>query len=755
MDSIGAGGSNGDGISPASRKMVISLKGIVDGVTEAEIYSTLKDCNMDPNEAVNRLLSQDHFHEVKSKREKKKVKNTTESRPRGGGSALNRGATHFNSLESSGFQVKPTYKREIGTGSLTISTTPASVVVPHGANLHPPTYNDLLERKNESSMVSTANDASVSRPTSGYQTAWSGGLGQKSMADIVKMGRPQNNSYYTTSNPSPQSINQNIVPEIHSEYDHVSPDNDWPFIDQPQAESWLTSGQSNLSFDRTEELLDHETNEVEDEDESSDEDHIENHVGTTSVTKFLYDKGPYEHNEVEQQQLSTDVCYSLVSVEEIDASLSSVNANIQKFRVQDEEDVVQSEQDAPLLVIPNHLQVNTADFSHLSFGSFGANININTGFSRPSSADRSETRNNEYYDGPSRNIAGAENYELPSPSQTSVLKQEDPEGTRSNQSHYGFHPLAHAFEVTHGSQIQNSTPVLNGMAAANGNSVRVSDLSYSQFSVIQSMPAGYASPASSISDPIISMAEALKNVSLSSSQPPQQTLATGPAGPQNLTMHPYSQPTLPLGLLGSMIGYPFLLQNYTYMPSGLQHTFAGNNTYHQQLAAMLPQYKNSVSVNGLPQSAAVASGYGLFGNSTAIPGNYQVTQPVGPTGSTLSYDDVLNAHYKEDSHLHSGRQNENSPTWIHGGGSRTMPAVPDSIHYSLQQAQYQQQQPTGFRQGQQPSQGYGGAVHNYPDFFQSQTGISHEHQLQQNPRDVGSQGQQQKLQSQQLWENGY
>ncbi|KAD4982835.1 hypothetical protein R6Q59_002467 [Mikania micrantha] len=738
MESRGAGGSNGDGISPASRKMVISLKEIVDGVTEAEIYSTLKDCNMDPNEAVNRLLSQDHFHEVKSKREKKKVKNTTESRPRGGGSALNRGATHFNSLESSGFQVKPTYKKENGTGSLIISATTASVVVPHSANLHPPTYNDLLEHKNESSMVSTANGASVSRPTSGYQIAWSGGLGQKSMADIVKMGRAENNSYYTTSNPSQQSINHDIVPEMHSEYDHVSPDNDWPIIDQPQAESWLTSGESNLSFDKTEELLDHETNEVEDEDESSDEEHIENHVGPTSVTKFLYNKGPYEHNE------------------EIDASLPSVNANIQKFRVQEEEDVVQAEQDAPLLVIPNHLQVNTADFSHLSFGSFGANIDRNAVFSRPSSADRSETRNHEYYDdGPSRNIAGAENYELPSPSQTLVLKQEDPKVTHGNQSHYGFHPLAHTVEVTRGSQIQISTPFLNGMAAANDNSVRESDLSFSQFSVSQSMPASYASSASSISDPIISMAKALKNVSLSSSQPPQQTLATGPAGTQNLTMHPYSQPTLPLGLLGNMIGYPFLPQNYTYMPSGLQHTFAGNNTYHQQLAAMLPQYKNSVSVNGLPQSAAVASGYGLFGNSTAIPGNYQATQPVGPTGSTISYDDVLNAHYKEDSHLHSRQQNENSPTWIHGGGSRTMPAVPASAHYSLQQAQYQQQQPTGFRQGQQPSQGYGGAVHNYPDFFQSQTGISHDHQLQQNPRDVGSQGQQPKLQSQQLWENGY
>ena len=57
----GGGGSNGggsQGIPAASRKMVQSLKEIVNGVPEAEIYSTLKECNMDPNEAVNRLLSQ-------------------------------------------------------------------------------------------------------------------------------------------------------------------------------------------------------------------------------------------------------------------------------------------------------------------------------------------------------------------------------------------------------------------------------------------------------------------------------------------------------------------------------------------------------------------------------------------------------------------------------------------------------------------------------------------------------------------------
>lgn len=57
----GNGGKGNNGVSAipaASRKMVQSLKEIVNNCTELEIYAALKECNMDPNEAINRLLSQ-------------------------------------------------------------------------------------------------------------------------------------------------------------------------------------------------------------------------------------------------------------------------------------------------------------------------------------------------------------------------------------------------------------------------------------------------------------------------------------------------------------------------------------------------------------------------------------------------------------------------------------------------------------------------------------------------------------------------
>ncbi|PQM38501.1 uncharacterized protein Pyn_03954 [Prunus yedoensis var. nudiflora] len=250
---------------------------------------------------------------------------------------------------------------------------------------------------------------------------------------------------------------------------------------------------------------------------------------------------------------------------------------------------------------------------------------------------------------------------------------------------------------------------------------------------------------------------ALRAGGISTPQPTPQNLpganvATGPALPQHLAVHPYSQPTLPLGHFSNMIGYPFLPQSYTYMPSAFQQTFAGNSTYHQSLAAVLPQYKNSVSVSSLPQSANIPSGYG-FGSSTNIPGgNFPLNPPSAPTGTTIGYDDVINSQYKDNSHLISLQQNDNSGMWVHGPGSRAMSAVPASTYYSFQG---QNQQHAGFRQAQQPSQQFAGAL-GYPNFYHSQTGMSLEHQ-QQSSRDTslgGSQGQPSK-QSQQLWQNTY
>lgn len=60
MGSEGEDGSEMLQFSPKTKKIIQNLEEIVNS-SESEIYWALKDCNMDPNEAVQRLLSQGSF----------------------------------------------------------------------------------------------------------------------------------------------------------------------------------------------------------------------------------------------------------------------------------------------------------------------------------------------------------------------------------------------------------------------------------------------------------------------------------------------------------------------------------------------------------------------------------------------------------------------------------------------------------------------------------------------------------------------
>ncbi|KAK2438357.1 RNA polymerase II degradation factor protein [Trifolium repens] len=800
----GQKGSSLSGIPAASRKMVQSLKEIVTNIPDNEIYATLKDCNMDPNEAVSRLLSQDPFHEVKSKREKKKEgKDITEPR------------SHY------GLPLgKPAFKKENGTpaygggGSMSY----ASSVVDNSVNRQPPSWSDS---------VGVYEGLSSSSQPGGVQSAWTVSPGQVSMADIVKMGRPQPKT--SVPNSSAASHHNLNVPETNNDRGfvvntNVQQNDEWPSIEHPPtvSVSSVVDAHPNSeyytdssNFGEANRQLENHVNEF-----VAEEVHVENEnlddVGSASIhAKIISDDNPGSASAYDDSLYKDINSYQShrhpFDDNEAENGVSSVAADIEQLNLQTDDQETESEEDNSDVLIPNHLQLHTPECFSLSFGSFGAKQNAavssaGTHASRPINSNLEETsgatdvsaigssdaKNSDYYGdehitttsgGNIAHITGvdARTYEHYSISQPEALKSEPSETAQENQ--YSFPSSSHEFTYENAqqpdvsyphsqtsSQIQNLSPFSSVMAYTNSlpNALLAStvqtareDIPYSPFPVTQSMPTKYSNMASSIGGPTINMSEALRANSISTPQAqpnnqqalPGAGVATGPSLPQHL-VHPYSQPTLPLGHFANMISYPFMPQSYTYMPSAFQQAFAGNSTYHQSLAAVLPQYKNSVSVSSLPQSASIPSGYG-FGSSTSIPGgNYPLNQQAAPTSSTIGYD-VISSQYKDNNHMISlQQQNENNPMWVQGPGSRTM-SVPPSTYYSFQGQN--QQQPGGFRQNQQqPSQQHF-APHGYPNFYHSQSGISMEHQ-QQNPRDAslaGSQSQQPKQSQQQLWQNSY
>ena len=70
-----------------------------------------------------------------------------------------------------------------------------------------------------------------------------------------------------------------------------------------------------------------------------------------------------------------------------------------------------------------------------------------------------------------------------------------------------------------------------------------------------------------------------------------------------------------------------------------------------------PEYKNNLSATGLQQQqqppqqqppSSVISGYGGFGNSSNLPGNFALNQSTG-SASTLGFDEALSRQYKDTS----------------------------------------------------------------------------------------------------------
>ncbi|KAI4370981.1 hypothetical protein MLD38_019265 [Melastoma candidum] len=800
----GGGGSNGvPAVIPAgARKIVQSLKEIVN-CPEQEIYAALKECNMDPNEAVNRLLSQDPFHEVKSKREKKKeVKETTESKPRsvvasgrGGRTSADRyagrGRTNIPSSTVISDSSKPTLKKE--NGSYAIPTSSASAI--SGTNINrQAAYSDNFPSENKVPTFGESDLVSSSiQPLPGFQRAWVGTPGQISMADIVKMGKP-----LVKSAGAPNRLTHHLMaPSSHDDFQlHdqsyklykseprvtsqqvPSNEDDWP-VDEHQApppneDEWSPYENSQDGTGR------HVTSRLEGGHISEDGyiDGSTNHMGFASVsnTNMLEDDGRdpslYENNSYKRVDAFQPHMQAYEHNEDDyaeDNGVGAVSTNLQHLSLQKNKQVSAPEDDGPAVVIPDHLQVHPSDCQHLSFGSFAPSIGAISGSTgsrsfkgslaetqplpAASSDSHPDIRNSEQYrdehlrptsngDDTHGGVPNGGNYETASASQPEALQQHPGESAVGTQYQFSSaaseysHEISQALDSTFshtqdGSSIENLAPFSNvlpsytnslssALLASAVQTGRESDLSYLPFPVTQTPATKYSNEAPpSLNSSLMSTPEGLRAGSVSAAQQPPQSLpaaglATGLGLPQHLAMHAYSQPTLSLS--------PF--------------------------ANMANMYKNSLSAGNLPQSGAVASGYG-FNSSSNVPGGNFALNPQADS-TRLGYEDALSSQYKDANSLLSLQQNDNSGMWVSGAAARAAPNLPTSNYYNFPG---QNQLAGEFRQAQQPSQHFSNL--GYPNYYQS-AGISLEQQ-QQLVRDVTlsvSQGQQSK-QSAQLWQNTY
>ncbi|XP_068665876.1 probable GPI-anchored adhesin-like protein PGA55 isoform X2 [Aristolochia californica] len=817
-------------IPAAFKKMVDSLKEIVN-CPDHEIYAMLKECNMDPNDTVSRLLSQDPFHEVKSKREKKKEnKDSSEVKSRVVSSSSNRGGRsgadrNSGRSDSGGLRNRSAFKKENGGVFHSSAPTASAVAGSAAANRRPISISDSLPIESTGLVLSTDMPPLPSQPSSGYQPAWIAVPGQVSMADIVKRGKPQGKpASMPFSNPLQQNVNRPSVsaplplesyPDLSLSQRHASEVPDVSHEPVVAATGKSVGDPSNVSAayadpSSTSDLLENsnfglnsQSNEVHKSDGSVT---VENLAGVSASERQIQTEDSYhsqglrfEEGNRGSSHISTSDYPVPSTVEDASIAVSSTASSLQQLSLQNEDigPSPSAAEDNPAVIIPNHLQVPSADFSHLSFGSFGSGVNVTFSGPFPPKSMKNELEesklaaettsiehqdvSNEYYGNDHLRSVSNENADSPSSSQPEIVQHNSaPEPAHGHQYSfptsmpgYGFENAAQANAAAYSfaqsnSQMQNLAPfssvmqpytnaLPSNLLASTVQPARESDLPYSPFLATQSMPTKYSTSMSSISGPTLSMPEGVKPSIFSSPQPTPQSLpstniATGPALPQHLPLHPYSQPTLPLGHFANMIGYPFLPQSYTYLP----YAAAGNSAFHQSPAAVhsapgikysVPQYKNSVSVSSLPQSAAIASGYGGgFGSSTNISQNFNLN-PTSSPASTIGYEDLISSQYKDSNHYVPLQQNEGSAMWVPGPGSRTMSTLPGSTFYSFQG----QNQPSGFRQGQQPSP-YG--TLGYPNFYHSQAGASQEHQQTQSDSTLStSQGPSQ--QSHQIWQHSY
>ncbi|CAI8596497.1 unnamed protein product [Vicia faba] len=641
---MGSESNNARSGKTAAVDVVATVKEIVN-CTEQEIYDVLKDCDMDPNLAVEKLLAQDTFREVRSKREKRKeMKEAVDSRTKGNSTALSKGSKigvgigngndpgvvqngfHHVAYNENG---KAVDKQDVGSvcASVTSSTT-------HVAGKS--TKADSLYTDNGRQSLGTGVSMSDTAQVSPAPLPWSVGAskGHLSMADIVRMGTTSQDA---VSHDNCNSIGvsllsgnseSNLSVPCRNNSEQQGFHDEWPVIEQPitgntQALNMSSSSNANGPLEHSNW---HDT-EVESASISNNTGlgpHSNSNLKNTLTSDF---RSSYEHHE----------------------GVSSVTSDLQRLSMKESNLEVPSSDD--IVVLPNHLQALAAECSHLSFGTYKGGNN--------SASSETSTPNNLSRDGLEMKPATVDDSlaQFLDPSIVNLGNQLGTDVLRgiSGDQNYDLHStLGHEYNTTASisdhslqkSQWMAPSLTLKQPVLQSGNH--------------SSFPGELHNSSNSAPQGLLAFLLAESQRSKHNGEPSINNLPPSMSRdiePGTFALHNRSAPTQGFTMQPnnhfqqSQEAYYSLPQNQSYMTTiDSQRAFSDNTAYSRSHANVnynsLPQNRNEFLMSRLhPSTVSDAPGYGNLDSSFYRPGSFQSNTSLGNMKPSGNFNEILTSQY--------------------------------------------------------------------------------------------------------------
>ncbi|KAK8638408.1 hypothetical protein V6N13_136835 [Hibiscus sabdariffa] len=672
MSSKGGGGggggvSEGSGVSipDNAKKTIQSIREITGKQhSDEEIYATLKECSMDPNETAQKLLYMDTFHDVKRKRDKKKEAAGAQGRGGrgsrgnyysssgkdvgGGRNSFARRANEVNHSTDRGSMPSQVSQKVENNAQLHMTKTPTAIPngttsLPNGSSIHghgPQISIDgiVSETKgslpvNKTTTISTQTVAKdVSIPAQSFSSVIKGQ--EKSASNL--------NAPLTSTTPSTLSV-----------------------VNSSALDPGLASTVSQHAG-----AVDTMTSEVGSQQETTELNHIQ-------VNKLA----PCDIDESKTEKAVPKVPISMHGEEE--PRKSKVAEQVKKSKpveqvVTSEVATVTGKASSQLLAgsnvhngqhvtFPTHFQVSEALKNGLTFGSFDAsfgqvskhtnvtNLEINSARPVETSQGVEDTAGEPASsqgklpaaegDNPDQPEAPPEFEKLPE-SDCNVSSDADLKVDRSNQEMH-LHP-------------ESNQSIISNVPSYGLNFMPASTTHLSQFDV----PDARTHDVSRLANIVSGNSPAPSG----SSTPPVQSSVAA----TQQAVHLFRQPFPP-----NYFPYPHYLSPF-YMhpmhqflsPTGLPQQPSTGNVYMPPGATPpgvkfpLPQFKPGTNA-GNPTHLAIPSGYGPL---TSPPIGFNLPVPSATSGSSSSKEDVAALQLKENHIYTTGPLNEGSALWMPAPG---------------------------------------------------------------------------------------